>query len=890
MVVRIRRGRSCSSVAAAAIDFTKPALIFPSESSNFIQLIHSCKKIESFLQIHAQLFTRGIESNDSFRTLLVNSYSFFSRPDFSLSIFNSTPNPSIVLWNSMIRAYTKSGEHKEAIRLYHIMLQRGIEPDKYTFTFVLKACSGSLDSRTGILIHEEIARRKLQGDAYIGTTLLDMYGRLGMVGAASQVFDSMPDCDVVSLNAMISGFNQNKQSHQALALFRKMLSTSITPNKITILNLFPAVCELSNALLCRSLHGFIARRLFLPAVANGLIDAYSKCGLVEAARRIFNGMSESRDDVTWGTMISGFFYNDFFTDALDLFDELRRENMKLNQVSVLSALSAAAETGNLEKGIEIHMHAVDKGMDFDISVNTVLVTMYAKCGEVEKAKQLFFDGMPEKDIIAWSAMISAFAQSGQPKEAVSIFKKMNLEGITPTSITIVSILPACADMLDLNAGKSIHCISLKSGINFDGSVGTAFVAMYAQCGSFISSLKLFDRLQNKDIVTWNALINGYAQIGDARNAVKLFHELHLSGLQPDRATLVGLLSVFTFLDKFHEGTSVHGLTIKRGLGSDLHVKNATMDMYAKCGDLKAAETVFLETKSHVDVIAWNTMIAGYAHNGFANEAISVFYQMRSDNIRPNLVTLVSIIPTAGYLSSLRDGLALHSISIQTGFESHVVVGNSLIDMYSKCGRLDVARDLFDQMEYRDIVSWNVMLGGYAMHGIGESVINLFSQMKGSSVRPDSVSLVSVLSACRHVGLVDVGRKIFKSMRSELDLEPNKKHYACMVDLLGRAGQFDEAWELLKAMGEETDSSIWGALLGAAKMHCHVKMGELAVEHLLKLEPQNPSHYVILANIYADSGRWADAERIRAAMRNMGVSTSPGCSWLQISEKNILYTD
>ncbi|XP_020580839.1 pentatricopeptide repeat-containing protein At2g39620 [Phalaenopsis equestris] len=883
MVVRTRSVRWCFSVATAAFNSTKPAQTVPSQSSILIPLIHSCKKLESFLQIHAQVFTRGIQSNNSLRTLLLNSYSSCYRTDLSLSVFSSSPNPSIVLWNSMIRAYTRSGEHEEAIRLYHILLQRGIEPDKYTFTFVLKACTGSLDSRTGISIHEEIVKRKLQGDAFIGTTLLDMYCRVGMMWAASQVFDSMPELDVVSLNVMIAGFSQNNQSHQALALFRKMPSAGITPNKVTFLNLFPAVCELSNALLCRSLHGFITRRLFLPAVANGLIDAYSKCGLVEVARRIFYGMSDNKDDVSWGTMISGYFYNDCFANALDLFDELRREDMKLNQVSVLSALSAAAETGNLGKGVEIHMHAVDRGLDFDISVNTVLVTMYAKCGEVEKASRLFFEGMPEKDIVAWSAMISAFAQSGNPEESLSIFKKMILEGIMPSAITIVGILPACADMLDLNAGKSIHCIALKSDIGVDGSVGTALVAMYAQCGSFISSLNVFDRLQNKDVVTWNALINGYAQIGDVDNAVKMFHELCLIGLQPDRGTLVGLLSVFSFLDKFLQGITVHGLAIKGGFGSDLHVKNATMDMYAKCGDLKSAETIFWETKFHVDVIAWNTMIAGYMHNGLANEAISFFYQMRSENIRPNLVTLVSIIPTAGCLSSLRDGLALHSFTIRTGFECHVLVGNSLLDMYSKCGRLDVARDLFDLMHYRDVVSWNVMLAGYAMHGIGESAINLFLQMKQSCIRPDSVSLVSVLSACAHVGLVDDGRRIFKSMCSELCLEPNKKHYACMVDLMGRAGQFDEAWELIKSMPEAADSSVWGALLGAARMHCHVKMGELAVENLLKLEPQNPSHSVILASIYADSGRWADAGKIRAAIRSMRGGKSPGCSWVEISE-------
>lgn len=640
----------------------------------------------------------------------------------------------------------------------------------------------------------------------------------------------------------------------------------------------------------RSLHGFIARRWLLPAVANGLIDAYSKCGLVEAARHIFGEMLDEKDDVSWGTMISGYFYNDCFEAALDLFDELRSQNMKPNQVSVLSAVAAAAETGHVVRGVEIHDYAVEKGLDFDISVTTALMTMHAKCGEIEKAHFLF-NRMCQKDIVAWSAMISAFAQSGHPQEAASIFQKMISEGIAPNSITVLSILPACADMLDLNLGKSIHSISLKSNISFDCSVGTALVAMYAQCGSFRSAHNLFDILPNRNIVTWNALMNGYIQIGDAGNAVTTFHELILSGLKPDRGTLIGMLTVCSFSNCHRGGTSVHGLVIKLGFGSDVHVKNASMDMYAKCADISAAESIFWKTSCNVDVIAWNTMIAGCMHNGLAVEALSIFYRLRVENIRPNLISLVSVIPAAAFLSSLKDGLTLHSITIRAGFMSHVPVGSSLIDMYSKCGRLDLARHLFDQMYYRDIVSWNAMLAGYAMHGLGECAVKLFSQMKESCIGPDSVSLVSVLSACRHGGFLDDGRRIFRSMRSELSLEPNSKHCACIVDLLGRAGHFDEAWELIKGMENNTDVSIWGALLGAAKIHSHVKMGELAVHHLERLEPHSPSHYVILANIYADLGRWDDVGKMRAIVRSMGLSKSPGCSWVENRKtKTSLYKD
>ncbi|PKA66337.1 Pentatricopeptide repeat-containing protein [Apostasia shenzhenica] len=849
------------------------------QCANFFLLIRSCASLRSLLQTHAQLLLRGVEQNDFMRVLLVRSYSSFRRLDSLRSILGSTPNPSTMLWNSVIREFARAGRHGEAIQFYHVMLQQGVVPDKHTFTFAVQACAGALDCRTGISVHAEVVKRELQGDVYIGTTLVDMYCKLGMVDIAYQVFDSMPSWDVVTWNAMMAGFSQNCRPNRAMGLFREMQMNQVVPNGVTCLSVFPAVCELHDTKLCMSVHGFIIiRRLLLPAVANGLMDAYCKCGSTWAARRVFDEISSNRDDVSWATMISGYVYNSCFVNALGLFDELRMRKLKLNEVSVLSALSAAAETRDLEKGMKIHVYAIKSQMQLDISITTMLTTMYARCGEVRRAK-LLFDGMQKKDVVAWSAMISAFAQAGHPEEAVTVFRMMHLEGITANRVTIVSILSACIDLLDLILGKSIHSIASKFINCSDVTVGTALVAMYAQCGLLASAHSLFDSLHDIDVVSWNSLIDGYAQVGDADRAIRLFHDLCLTGLEPDRGTVVGVLSAFTVSNKLRERTGFHCLVIKKGFLSDLHVKNALIDMYARCGDLNFAETVFIETTSYEDVISWNTMIAGFMQNGLANKAMYAFSQMRSVDMKPNLVTLVSIIPAAALRSSLRDGLTLHCIAVRIGFESQVLVGNCLIDMYSKCGRLDLARDVFDLMNCRDIVSWNAMLGGYALHGVGEGAMNLFSYMKNESIRPDSVSFLSVLSACRHAGLVEQGRKVFYSMSSEYSLEPNHKHYACLIDLLSRAGHFDEVCGLIKEMPEEKDSSVWGAILGAAKSHSNVQMGELAVEYLVKLEPRNPTHYVILANIYAESGKWADAGKMRAALSRMSLCKSPGFSWV-----------
>lgn len=709
-----------------------------------------------------------------------------------------------------------------------------------------------------------------------------MYCKLGMIASAREVFDSMPVLDVVAWNAIIGGFSQSGNPREAFALFRRMQVAGGAPDSVSILNLLPAICEYSALLLCREVHGLVIRRCLLAVVANGLVDTYCKCGSTVVARKVFDRLAGSRDGVSWGTMIAGYVYNSRYRDALELFQESRRLNVKLNRVSVVSALSAAAETADLDMGMSIHSYAVEEGVYFDVAVKTALVTMYAKCREMEKA-ELLFDGIQKRDIIAWSAMVSAFVQTGCPRKAISLFQEMQMDGIRPNRVTLVSVLPACADLPDLNLGKSIHCFALKSKSDrvLDVSLGTALLAMYAKCGSFRSARTLFDGLFHKDVVTWNALINGYAQAGEAEKALQVFHQLQSIGQHPDSCTMVGVLPACALLNAIRDGAGMHGMVIKYGFESDLHVKNATIDMYAKCGDLPSSETLFLETKFYEDVISWNTMIAGYMHNGQASEAIATFHQMTSENIEPNLVSVVSVLPATAYLAALKEGLALHSYVIRLGFESHVPVGNCLIDMYSKCGKLDYACNFFNQMMYKDIVSWNVMLAGYALHGEAESAISLFSQVRDSGIEVDALTYLGALSACRHAGSVTEGKKIFESMRNNHRLEPHLEHYACMVDLLGRAGQLDDALSLIYTMPLAPDAAVWGALLGACKMHSNIRMGEIALENLSRLEPGNAAQYVVLSNIYAHVGRWTDARKLRAAMSLTGLNKTPGCSWVEI---------
>jgi pentatricopeptide repeat protein len=759
------------------------------------------------------------------------------------------------------------------------MLEIGLKPDKYTFTFVLKACTGALDFHEGVSVYKDVVFKGLECDVFIGTGLIDMFCKMGHLDSARKLFDKMPKKDVASWNVMISGLSQSLNPCEALEMFSKMLMEGVEPDTVSILNLAPAVSRLEDIGCCKSIHGYVIRRNICGMVSNSLIDMYSKCGEVHLARRIFDRMRIMDDDVSWATLMAGYVQNGCYFEVLQLLDKMRHKNVKMNKVAVINALLAAAEMRDLERGKKVHNCALQMGILSDIVVATPVVSMYVKCGELKKAKELFLS-LEGRDLVAWSAYLSALVQAGYPGEALSMFQEMQHEGLKPDKVILMILVSACAESLNLRLGKSMHCYAIKADMESDTSTGTTLISMYTRLELFTYAMTLFNRMQNKDVVVWNTLINGFTKYGDPHLALEMFHRLQLSEIQPDSGTMVGLISVCANLDYLDLGTCLHGNIEKRGFESDIHAKVALMDMYAKCRSLCSIEQLFLLTKHVKDEVSWNVMIAGYLHNGCANEAICTFRQMKLENVRANLVTFVTVLPAVSYLSVLREAMAFHACIIRMGFLSSTLLGNSLVDMYAKCGQLGYSEKCFHEMENKDTISWNAMLSGYAMHGQGELAVALFSLMQETNVRVDSISFISVLSACRHAGLIQEGRDIFASMCGKhLHVEPNMEHYACMVDLLGCAGLFDEVLSLINKMPTEPDAQVWGALLGACKIHSNVSLGEVALHHLHKLEPGNAAHYVVLSDIYAQCGRWNDARRTRSHMNDNGLKKIPGYSWV-----------
>ncbi|KAJ7528357.1 hypothetical protein O6H91_15G000200 [Diphasiastrum complanatum] len=616
-------------------------------------------------------------------------------------------------------------------------------------------------------------------------------------------------------------------------------------------------------------------------LANTLVHMYSKCGSVLHAHKVFKNMPQ-HNVYSWTAIISAYADSGEGEEAINLFQQMQETGLAPDKVLFVVVLKACASLAGLEQGRKLHSDIIKRGFQSDVVVGSTLVNMYAKCGCTEDARELF-DNLSERDVVSWNAMIAGYAQNGLGKEALALYEQMKQEGVQPDDVTLVLLLKACSSLAALEQGKRLHSEILKRGFQSDVVVGSTLVNMYAKCGCTEGARELFDNMSERDLVSWTAMIAGYAQNGLGKEALALYDQMKHEGVQPDNVTLVLLLKACASLAALEQGKQLHSVIMKRGFQSDVVVGSTLVDMYAKCGCTEGARELF-DNMSERDVVSWNAMIAGYVQSGLGKEALALYEQMKQEGVQPDIVTLVLLLNACASLAALEQGKQLHSVIMKRGFQSDVVVGSTLVDMYAKCGCTEGARELFDNMSERDVVSWNAMIAGYAQNGLGKEALALFEQMQREGTKPNEVTYISVLCACAHSGLVDQGRYFFDSMCKNQGVTPTKEHYACMVDLLGRAGCLADAELFINKMPIQPDIVVWMTLLGAARNHGHAEIGRRAFDRVVQLDPKNAAPYVLLSNIYAAAGKKDELAKIRNQMKEAGVKKMPGCSWIEVDNQ------
>lgn len=493
------------------------------------------------------------------------------------------------------------------------------------------------------------------------------------------------------------------------------------------------------------------------------------------------------------------------------------------------------------------------------------------------------------DVSSWNAVIADLARAGDSVEALRAFSSMRKLSLRPGRSTFPCAIKSCSALFDLRSGKQAHQQALVFGFESDLFVSSALIDMYSKCGELSDARALFDEIPRRNVVSWTSMITGYVQNDNAHEALSLFKEL-LSEENEKRGDGTGfidsvaMVSVFSACSRMSvkritEG--IHGFVTKTGLDADLGVRNTMIDAYAKCGELVVSRKVF-DGMTEKDTVSWNSMIVMYAQNGLSTEALEVFNVMlKNGGLSYSEVTLSAVLLACANSGALQIGKCIHNQVIKMGLEENVFVGTSIINMYSKCGRVEMAREAFDFMKEKNVKSWTAMIAGYGMHGQATKALEVFYMMISAGFKPNYVTLLSVLTACSRAGLLKEGWHLFNSMNYEFGVEPRVEHYACMVDLLGHAGCLNEAYDLIKRMKVRPDSVIWGSLLGACRIHKNVELGEISAKRLFELDPINYGYCVLLLNIYADAGRWEDTERLRVIMKDGGLVKPPGFSLVEL---------
>ncbi|KAK6149061.1 hypothetical protein DH2020_016586 [Rehmannia glutinosa] len=484
---------------------------------------------------------------------------------------------------------------------------------------------------------------------------------------------------------------------------------------------------------------------------------------------------------------------------------------------------------------------------------TSLINMYSKCNSIADAISVFYASTHAHNVFVYNSIIAGLTVNGLPIEAFDFYCRMRLFGVAPDKFTFPCVIKACSDLVDL---KNVHGLLCKLGLGFDLFIGSALLHCYLKFELMNDALELFERLPKKDdIVLWNAMINGYVQIGEFNEALVIFRRMADNGLIPNRFTVIGVLSALALAGEVYNGKLVHAFTIKMGYDLGVAVLNALIDMYGKCSQLADALVVF-ENIIDKDIYSWNSIISVHEQFGDHDGTLRLLKGMLSSGFQPDLVTITAVLPACAHLAALMHGREIHGYIIINGLDKvgNTYTVNAIMDMYAKCGSMREARLVFDEMKIKDVASWNIMVMGYGMHGFGNEALDLFSHMCEGGLKPDEISFVGVLAACSHAGFVSRGRELLAEMQPRYGVTPAIEHYACVIDMLGRAGQIEEAFKLISNMSIKPNQVVWRSFLARVS-----SMGMLTWL------------------------RYEDVAELRHTMRQQDVKKSPGCSWVELGD-------
>ncbi|KAJ9154384.1 hypothetical protein P3X46_027726 [Hevea brasiliensis] len=640
------------------------------------------------------------------------------------------------------------------------------------------------------------------------------------------------------------------------------------------------------------------------------------------------------------------------------------------ELALVSALKFCSTHLAIYQGQQIHCLVLKSGLDSNTFIHNSLISLYAKCGILADANSLFescassdpvpynimiagyvksgklddarklFEVMPTKGCVSYTTMMMGFVQNDCWIDAIGLYKQMRNVGVVPNEVTLATLISASSHLGEIWGCRMLHGLVIKMMFSGFVLISTNLLHMYCVCSSIVEARALFDEMPERNMVSWNVMLNGYSKAGFIDLAKEVFERIPCkdvvswctiidgyvrvgklseafityrsmvsTGLGPNDIMMVDLISACGRTMAIGMGQQLHSTIVKVGLDCYDFVQATVIHFYAACGMINEACLQFgMGSKDNVaswnaliagfirnrmidqarqlfnemperDVFSWSTMISGYTQNEQPNLALELFHGMVASGIQPNEVTMVSVLSAIAALGTLKEGRWAHEYLRDNSIPISDNLSAAIIDMYAKCGSINTALEVFYGVRDKasTVSPWNAIICGLAMHGHAKLSLKIFSDLERRHIKLNAITFIGVLSACCHAGLVELGERYFMSMKSVHNINPDIKHYGCMVDLLGRVGRLEEAEEMIKSMPMKADVVIWGTLLSACRTHGNVDVGERAAENLARLEPSHGASRVLLSNIYAGAGKWEDAFLVRRAMRSHRMQRLPGYS-------------
>ncbi|KZV22129.1 hypothetical protein F511_11657 [Dorcoceras hygrometricum] len=639
---------------------------------------------------------------------------------------------------------------------------------------------------------------------------------LGFPDSALSAFKIVQKPSLSLQNLFLRSLCDNGLFGNVLSVYEMCRNSGSLSDNYTYPFVIKACSALGHTGCGESMHGLVIRDGFgeNPIVQTSLVVFYSKVGELDNARKLVDEISQP-DVVTWNSLISGFSFNSSDDEAFQVFQKMRYMSMRPTTITFASLFRVCSKSGAFDFGKSLHGFAYKLGHSMGESLVPALISIYANCGDMLAAKNIF-DTSTFKNVAIWNAIISACTRNDKPKDAMVLFLRMLLDDVKPDEVTFVSLIPSSENLGCNSYVESFHAYVLKFGFSKQLSVATALLSAYAKLGNIYSAQILFRNVNQRNLLSWNSMVSAYASNGLWKHSLTAFHDMQMDGYKPDAISVICILTVCSELEAILLGKSAHAFCIRTGIDLNLTVCNSVMGFYNDCRKLTVSFGIF-DRMFHKSVVSWNTMISGCVDNGEPERALLLLHQMRLQGVEFDLVTLISALSYCRQSQNVMLGSAIHNYAIKTGFADVSSLANSLVTMYINFGQVGAGRLLFDYMPNKSVVSWNAILTGYRYHNLQKETLELFNRMIKKGYRPNHVTLLNVLpacctvlEACRHLQNLHISNSILAFVVQK-GFDKDVAISNALIDLFGKCGSISSAKTLFELL-QQKDTKSWSIMV------------------------------------------------------------------------------